>query len=703
MTTITKPVTKSVKIGDQEFSIEVNRIARQADGACMVRFGETVVLVTALADRSPREGIPFLPLTVDYREKSSAAGKIPGGFFKREGRPTEREILTCRIIDRSIRPMFKKGWNFELQAASVVFSADPFNPPDVIAATGASVAFCLSDIPFDGPLATIRIGRVDGQFIANPTFEQIEQGDIDLVVTASESAINMVEGLSDEISEQEMIDALLFGFDRCKPLIEIQKELVAELGKQKREFHVHEVDEQLADKVKNWAFDEIKEALSNQEKLPRYRALSAVKKEILAKAQETFPETLNLGNDVEEVLDGIKRDIVRGDIAGKGIRLDGRDVFTVRPIEIQLGLLPRAHGSALFTRGETQALVTTTLGTSRDEQLIENLEKEYRSRFMLHYNFPPFSVGEVKPIRGPGRREIGHGKLAERAVQAILPMDDDFPYTVRIVSDITESNGSSSMATICGGCLSLMDAGVDIKKPVAGVAMGLIKEGDDFLVLTDILGDEDHLGDMDFKVGGTKDGITAIQMDIKIKGIDRVVLEKALAQANDARLHILGEMDKAITAPREEMSRYAPRIHTLKVKPDRIRDIIGPGGRVIKEIVAQTGCSIDVEDDGTVKIGSSDPEATKQALQMIKELTQEAEEGKLYMSTVKKIMDFGAFCEIFPGTDGLLHISEMSDKRIDKVTDLLREGDEVLVKCIGIDRQGKIRLSRKEALNQQAE
>jgi polyribonucleotide nucleotidyltransferase len=697
------PTTKSVMVGDTELSIDVNRIGRQADGACMVRYGETMAFVATMAEKKPREGIPFLPLTVDYREKTSAAGRIPGGFFKREGRPAEREILTCRIIDRSIRPMFKKGWNFELQAAATVFSADPFNPPDVLAAIGASVGFSISDIPFDGPLATIRVGRVDGELIALPTFQQLEEGDLDLVVTATRDAVAMVEGKAKQITEADMIDALMFAYDTCQPIIKLQDELVEEIGKPKREFTDVGVDQAIEEKVKIWATDGLKEALANKEKLPRYRALDEVKAEVKKKAAEEFADQPNWENDVSASMDLIKRNYVRGRIANESIRLDGRDLTTVRPIEIELGLLPRAHGSALFTRGETQAIVTATLGTARDEQLIENLEKEFRSKFMLHYNFPPWSVAEVKFIRDPGRREIGHGKLGERAISAILPDHDDFPYTIRIVSDITESNGSSSMATICGGSLAMMDAGIPTKAPVAGVAMGLIKEGDDFHVLTDILGDEDHLGDMDFLVGGTKVGITAIQLDIKIKGIDRPVLEKALAQAKDGRLHILGEMAKALEEPRPELSRYAPRITIVKIKPDRIRDIIGPGGRVIKEIVAQTGCSINVEDDGTVKIGSSDPEAAEQAVQIIKELTQEAEVGKLYMSTVKKITDFGAFCEVLPGTDGLLHISEMSDKRIEKVTDLLREGDEVLVKVVGIDRQGKIRLSRKEALSQQPE
>ena len=691
------PIIKRVPVGDKELVIDVNRVARQADGSCLVRYGDTVVLMSAMADKKSRD-LPFLPLTVDYREKTSAAGKIPGGFFKREGRPAEREILTCRIIDRSIRPLFPKGWRCELQAAALVFSADPDNPPDILAATGASVAFSISDIPFDGPLATVRVGRVDGQLVANPTFQQIEKGEMDVVVTCSADAITMVEGKAAEVSEQEMIDALMFAYDTSQPIIAAQRELIEEIGKPKRTFQVPEIDSAVSEQVRDWAADGLNEALANKEKMPRYQALDELKAELRAKAAEKWPEADGLDGQVAEVLDGLKRDVVRGTIADKGVRLDGRDLTTVRPIEIELGLLPRAHGSALFTRGETQALVTTTLGTERDEQLIENLEREFRRQFMLHYNFPSFSVGEVKPNRGPGRREIGHGKLAERALTAVLPEHENFPYTIRIVSDILESNGSSSMATICGGSLSLMDAGVQVSKAVAGVAMGLIKEGDDFHVLTDILGDEDHLGDMDFKVGGTEDGITAIQMDIKIKGIDRPVFQQALAQARDARRHILGEMAKAIEAPRPDLNPFAPRITSIKVKPDRIRDIIGPGGRVIKEIVAQTGCSINVEDDGTVKIGSTDPAATDEAIQIIKELTQEAEVGKLYMSTVKKITDFGAFCEILPGTEGLLHISEMSEKRIDKVTDLLREGDEVLVKVVGIDRQGKIRLSRKEAL-----
>ncbi len=693
-----KPTIKKVPLGGKELTIDLGRVARQADGACLIRYGETVVLVTAVAEKKAREGTDFLPLTVDYREKTYAAGKIPGGFFKREGRPTESEILTCRIIDRSIRPLFPKGFNREVQVIGLPLSADPLHSPDVLVSTGASIALCISDIPFTQPLATVRVGRVADELVVNPTFEQLETSDLDLVVSATRDAICMVEGEANQLSESDIIDALLFAHQQCLPLIAVQEELIKLVGKTKTEITPHEPPADLIAQVQKWATDKIHAALKNKEKLPRYQALSMVHDEILDRAQEAFSDHPTLQQDVRSVLDQIKRDYVRSRVHEDQIRLDGRGLDEVRPITIELGLLPRAHGSALFTRGETQALVTTTLGTSRDEQLIENLEADFKKPFMLHYNFPPFSTAEVKFLRGPGRREIGHGALAERALERTLPNHDDFPYTIRIVSEILESNGSSSMATVCGGSLSLMDAGVKISNPIAGVAMGLMKEDDQFHVLTDILGDEDHLGDMDFKVAGSKNGITAIQMDIKITGVDRAVLQVALEQARKARLHILGEMNRAIADPRADLSPYAPRIISIQVKPDRIRDIIGPGGRIIKDIVAKTGCSIDVQDDGTVSIGSNDPKSAQKAIDIIKELTQEAEVGKLYMAVVKKITDFGAFCEILPGTDGLLHISELSDKRVEKVTDLLREGDEVLVKVVGIDRQGKIRLSRKEAL-----
>ncbi|MBW2702887.1 MAG: polyribonucleotide nucleotidyltransferase [Deltaproteobacteria bacterium] len=698
-----QPTVKTIPLGDKELTIDVGRVARQADAACLIRYGDTVVLTTAVASKKVREGMNFMPLTVDYRQRTAAAGKIPGGFFKREGRPSDVETMTARITDRSIRPMFPKGWRYETQIITLVLSADGENSPDVLSAIGASVALNLSNIPFEGPMATVRVGRVDGKKIVNPTFTELEDSDMDIVITATETAIAMVEGECKQISESDMIDALMFAFEQCQPIIQLQKEMMGIANVTKREFTPHKIPSEIDAKVREWVGDGMAKALGNKEKMPRYQAFDDLADAVKEKAKEAFPDMPDLNNDVYDVLDAIKRDIVRGAIAKENKRIDGRDLLTVRPISIDVGVLPRTHGSALFTRGETQAMVTTTLGTGRDEQLVENLEGEYKKQFMLHYNFPPFCVGEARFLRGPARREIGHGMLAERAIKAVLPKHEDFPYTIRIISDTLESNGSSSMAAVCGGCMSLLDAGVKLIKPVAGVAMGLIKEGDDFHVLTDILGDEDHLGDMDFKVAGSEAGITAIQMDIKIKGVDREVLTRALAQAKVARQHVLGEMAKALPEARSDLSRYAPRITTLKIKPDRIKDIIGPGGRVIKEIVAQTGCSIDVEDDGTVKIGSSDPEKAAEAVQIIKELTQEAEVGKLYMSTVKKITDFGAFCEILPGTDGLLHISELSDKHVEKVTDLLREGDEVLVKCIGIDRQGKIRLSRKEALEQKTE
>jgi polyribonucleotide nucleotidyltransferase len=692
----------SIRLGDKDLIIETGKIAKQADGACVIRYGETVVLVTAVSDKKPRD-LPFLPLTVDYREKTYAAGKIPGGFFKREGRPSENDILTCRIIDRSIRPLFPKGFNFETQVIGLPLSADPLNAPDVITATGASVALSISDIPFAGPLATVRVGRVEGQLVINPTFQQLESSDMDIVVTASQEAITMVEGEASEISESDLVAALMFAKDQCQPIIALQQELMKEVGKTKRIFTPHAINEDIRTEVQKVAKEPLSLALAEKEKLPRYAALRVVKDDILKLMAEKYPDQESLELDVSETLDEMKKTIVRGYATREGRRLDGRGLAEVRPISIELGFLPRAHGSALFTRGETQAIVTTTLGTSRDEQLVENLEGDFKRQFMLHYNFPPFSTAEVKFLRGPGRREIGHGKLAERALSKVLPKHEDFSYTIRIVSEITESNGSSSMATVCGGSLSMMDAGVSTLAPIAGVAMGLMKEGSEFHVLTDILGDEDHLGDMDFKVAGSEKGITAVQMDIKILGVNSDVLERALAQARDGRLHILGEMKKAISDPRSDLSPYAPRIITIKVKPERIKDVIGPGGRVVKEIIAKTGCSIDIEDDGSIHIGSTDPDCAQQAIDMVKELTQEAEVGKLYMGTVRKITDFGAFCEIIPGTDGLLHISELSDKRVEKVTDVLREGDEVLVKVVGIDRQGKIRLSRKEALGQKLE
>ncbi|HUU01584.1 MAG TPA: polyribonucleotide nucleotidyltransferase [Myxococcota bacterium] len=692
----------SIRLGDKDMVIETGKIAKQADGACLISYGETVVLITAVSDKKPKN-LPFLPLTVDYREKTYAAGRIPGGFFKREGRPSETDILTCRIIDRSIRPLFPKGYNYETQVIGLPLSADPLNAPDVLTATGASVALSISDIPFDGPLATVRVGRVDGQLVINPTFKQLETSDMDIVVTASAEAITMVEGDASEISESDLVAALMFAKDECQPIIALQQKLMTEVGKTKRVFTPHVVDEEIRAEVKKIASEPLAQALSEKEKLPRYAALRVVKDDILTRMAEKHPDQDNLERDVSETIDEIKKTIVRGNVTREGRRLDGRGLTEVRPISIEVGFLPRAHGSALFTRGETQSIVTTTLGTSRDEQLIENLQGDYRRQFMLHYNFPPFSTAEVKFLRGPGRREIGHGKLAERALSKVLPKHDDFSYTIRIASEITESNGSSSMATVCGGSLSMMDAGVNTSAPIAGVAMGMMKEGGEFHVLTDILGDEDHLGDMDFKVAGSSAGITAVQMDIKISGVTSEVLERALAQARDGRLHILGEMNKVISEPRSDLSPYAPRIITIKVKPERIKDVIGPGGRVVKEIIAQTGCSIDIEDDGSIHIGSTNPDSAQQAIDMVKELTQEAEVGKLYMGTVRKITDFGAFCEIIPGTDGLLHISELSDKRVEKVTDVLREGDEVLVKVVGIDRQGKIRLSRKEAMGQQLE
>jgi polyribonucleotide nucleotidyltransferase len=666
--------------------------------------------VTAVSAPDKREGIDFFPLTVDYQEKMFAAGRVPGSYFRREGRATEKETLTSRIVDRSCRPLFAEGYGNETQIIATVVSFDQENDPDVLALTGASAALHISDIPFGGPIAGVRVGRVNGQFVANPTLAQRAECDLDVIMAASRDAIVMVEGGAREVSEQVMVDALLFGQAAVKGLLDAQDALRAATGnKPRRSFEAGPSDDALKAKVKALTWDKVKEAYGRNEKHDRYGRLSEVKKELLAglKAQAAGDAaalaTLTLREkEIKGYYEDVKYEYMRKMITDEGRRIGGRGHADIRQITCEVGLLPRVHGSALFTRGETQALVATTLGTSEDEQRVEQLTGMTFKKFMLHYNFPPFSVGEVKFLRSPGRREIGHGALAERALRQVMPAEDKFPYTVRIVSDITESNGSSSMASVCGGCLSLLDAGVPIKAPVAGIAMGLIKEGEKIAILSDILGDEDHLGDMDFKVCGTAAGITSIQMDIKIGGVTREILERALAQAAQGRKHILGEMAKALSAPRTSISAYAPRITTIKIRPERIKDIIGPGGKTIKDITARTGTSINIEDDGSVSIASPSNEKVEAAIKMIRGLTQEAEVGKIYMGTVRKIAEFGAFVEIFPGTDGLIHISELSDKRVKTVSDVLSEGEEVMVKVISVDRAGKIRLSRKEALAESA-
>jgi polyribonucleotide nucleotidyltransferase len=704
------PIQQRVKCGQREILLETGKVAKQADGSVWIRMGDSIVLVTVVSAKERKEGIDFFPLTVDYQEKLFAAGRVPGSFFRREGRPTEKETIVSRIVDRSCRPLFPEGYANETQIIATVISFDQENDADVLALTGASAALQCSDVPFHGPIAGVRVGRVNGAFVANPTLAERAEADLDVVMAASRDAIVMVEGGAKEVQESVMVDALLFGQAAVRDLLAAQEALARAAGnKQKRAFEPPKNDVELRAKVKALTWEKVKEAYARNEKHDRYGRLSEIKKELLeALKAEASGDAARLAalafreKEVKGYYEDVKYDYMRRMITEERRRIGGRGEADIRKITCEVGLLPRVHGSALFTRGETQALVATTLGTAEDEQRIEQLTGMSFKKFMLHYNFPPFSVGEAKFLRGPGRREIGHGVLAERALRQVLPPEDKFPYTVRVVSDIMESNGSSSMASVCGGCLSLMDAGVPIKAAVAGIAMGLIKEGEKIAILSDILGDEDHLGDMDFKVCGTAAGITSIQMDIKIGGVTREILERALDQARDGRRHILGEMAKAISTPRAEISLYAPRITTIKIRPERIKDVIGPGGKVIKDITARTGCSINIEDDGSISIASANQTQVEAAIKMIKNLTQEAEVGKTYLGTVRKIAEFGAFVEIFPGTDGLIHISELSDKRVKNVSDVLSEGEEVLVKVISVDRQGKIRLSRKEALAEAA-
>ena len=684
-----------VEFNGQPLTIETGKVARQADGAVIVTYGETKILCTAVSAKKMREGQDFFPLTVNYAEKFYASGKIPGSFFRRERGSSERETLISRLIDRPMRPLFPKGYMFETQIMPTVISADLVNDPDTLSMVAASAAVVVSDIPFDGPVAGIRVGRVNGELIANPTLQQMEESDVEIVIAGSKDAVMMVEGEAEFLTEEEMLDAIFFGHESLQPFLAVQEELAKLVAKEKREFIIPEQDEALLAKVYEVAEEQVVEAVKIQTKQDRYAALADNRvrvQELLAEEFEGREE------EIATALGSLEKMVVRRMVTRDRIRIDGRDMETIRPITCEVGVLPRAHGSALFTRGETQALVTSTLGTASDEQRMDNIQGMEMKKFMLHYNFPPFCVGETSMRLFPGRREIGHGMLAERSASKVLPKHEDFPYTIRIVSDILESNGSSSMASVCGASLSLMDAGVPITEPIAGIAMGLIKEGDDIAVLSDILGDEDHLGDMDFKVTGTAEGVTALQMDIKISGVTKEIMQKALQQAKDGRIHILGEMAKAIAAPRKELSEHAPQITSIKVKSDQVRTVIGSGGKNIRGIIDATGCAIDIQDDGTINIASSDGAAAKQAIKMIRDLTQEAEVDKLYMGTVKKIMEFGAFVEIFSGTDGLVHVSELANERVRNVTDVLNEGDKVLVKCIGIDRQGKIKLSRKAAL-----
>ncbi len=692
-----KYLNESIKLGNHELIVETGKVAKQADGSVVIRYGDTMLLVAAVSARTAKEGLDFFPLTVEYRENTFAAGRIPGNYFRREGRPSEKEVLTCRLIDRPVRPLFAEGYRFETQIVASVISADTDNDPDVIAITGASCALYLSDIPFHNPIAGVRIGLADGKYLINPTYDERRESDLNLVVAGTEEAICMVECEANEVEEKIMVEALMLAHREIKRLCLWQKELGKALAITKREFVVPELDADIvADVEKTWT-DKLRAALdsTSREKIEVYAGLDALKKEVVESYPEDDPGARSTAG---KAFGQLKEKIFREDMLGNRRRPDGRKFSEIRPISCEVGWLPRVHGSALFTRGETQAMVTSTLGTKIDEQYMDDIEKgEVKRRFMLHYNFPPYSVGETGRFGSTSRRETGHGNLARRAIQAVLPDEADFPYTIRIVSDITESNGSSSMASVCGGILSLMDAGVPIKKPVAGVAMGLVMEGNRYAILTDIAGAEDHYGDMDFKVTGTADGITALQMDIKIGGINAMILQEALDQAKKGRLHILDIMAKAIAEPREELSAYAPRIITINIHPDKIRDVIGKGGSVIRSITEETGAKIDIEDDGTIMIATNDGDAAQAAIARIKAITAEAEIGETYLGTVSRIVDFGAFVEILPGLDGLLHISEISDRRVKDVRDELKEGQQILVKCIGKE-GNKVKLSRKAIL-----
>ena len=691
-------VRETAIVGGKEISIETGKWAKQAGGSVIIRCGESMVLVTATGSALPRD-IDFMPLTCEYQEKFYSSGKIPGSFFRREGRTTTEEILVCRLMDRPLRPLFPKGWFIDTQIIASVISFDKENSTDVLAMTAASAALHVSDLVFAGPIAGIRVGRIDGVFIANPTFAEREKSDMDIIVACSKDAITMVEGEMDELQENVVIDALLFAHEAAQPLIELQERLRAGHSKPKREFSPPVADETLAARAKELAWTKLADAMQIKDKKARSRAVNDAKGGAISALTAEGQPWFGKGKEVEGALGKLQKKWARGHTLSTRTRIDGRAPDEIRAISVETGVLPRAHGSALFTRGETQALVAVTLGTKYDEKKLDTLLGDQKKTFYMDYNFPPFSTGEVKMLRGQSRREVGHGFLAERSVQAIVPVYEDFPYTIRVVSDILESNGSSSMASVCGGSLALMDAGVPVKAPVAGIAMGLMKEGDDYVILSDILGDEDHLGDMDFKVTGTRRGICALQMDIKVDGLTRTILEQALEQARRGRLHILERMDAGLASARDEVSKYAPRIVTVQVKPDRVRDIIGPGGKTIRALQEQTGCQIDINDAGVVSIASSEARSLEQAQQLIQGLTMEPEVGQFYNGVIKKIVEIGAFVEIMPGTEGLLHISEVAKERIRSVEDVLSEGDEVVVKCIKVDRDGKIRLSRREALD----
>ena len=692
---------ETIKFGSSDLTIEIGKYAKQADGSCMISLGETSVLVTAVSSRRPKEGITFLPLTIDYMERTYSAGRIPGGYFKREGRPREAEILNARMIDRPVRPLFPSGYPFETQVVAMVMSSDQENAPVIPAIIGASVSLMLSDIPFDGPICGLQVGMFDGELVLNPAFSRMSESDLDMTIAVGKDGIVMVEGGAKFVPEDKMVEALMFADKMAQPILEMQERLRKEFGKENRVFEAVQLPDELNSQITNFVKPQFEEALLIPEKLPRRRTISRIRDE----AFDTFSE--KEGFDMPAfvaLIEEIESTIIRNRILNEGLRIDGRRADEVRPITCEVGVLPRTHGSALFQRGETQALVTATLGTNDDGQHMELLTGEVLKRFMLHYNFPPFCVGEVKRMFGPSRREIGHAHLAHWGVKMILPQDEEaFPYTLRVVSEVLESNGSSSMATVCGSSLALMDAGVPVTGPVAGVAMGLVKEDDRVVVLTDILGDEDHVGDMDFKVVGNDQGVTAVQMDIKCSGLTEEILTKALNQAKEGRMHILGIMNSVLSEPRKKYSEYAPRIQMIQINPERIKDVIGPGGKHIKGIMAQTGVTVDVENDGKVKIASTDPKKADEAIKMIRDLTAEAEPGKIYKGEVVKIMDFGAFVNILKGVDGLVHISELADHRVERVEDIVQVGDQILVKVKKIDPHGKISLSRQMALEETGE
>ncbi len=684
-----------VEIGGKTISVETGKIAKQADGSVVMQYGGTVVLVTAVAGKENKPELGFLPLTIEYQERMAAVGRIPGNYFRREiGRPSDQEVLTCRIIDRPLRPLFPDGYFSETQVIATVLSADQQNDPDILALNGASCALSISEIPFNGPVAGARVGHVDGEYVLNPTKLELEKSRMDIIVACTRNAVVMVEGMVDAMSEDEVLNGIFFAHEQVQPMIDMQIDLQKSNGQEKRAVEVPKVDEELQAKVQEIAAKGMAEVIGTADKMARGRCYDALKKTVVAELDPEGERSKEIGN----LLSGYKKKTMRAKIVDEQTRLDGRALDQVRPIDCEVTYLPRTHGSALFTRGETQSLVTATLGSERDQQRLETLQGEEYKRFMLHYNFPPYCVGEARFLRGPSRRDVGHGTLAMRGLSAVLPSAEDFPYSIRVVSDITESNGSSSMATVCGGSMAMMDAGVPIKESVSGIAMGLIKDGENIVILSDILGDEDHLGDMDFKVVGTETGITSLQMDIKIEGVDRDIMGQALNQAKAGRIHILGEMAKGITSSRDEVAEHAPKYFSHKISQDKIRDIIGPGGKIIKELAATYDASIDVDDSGLVKMFAKDGTKAAALLERVQEITAEAEVGKVYKGIVKTIKDFGAFVEILPGTDGLVHISELDNKRVQKVTDIVKEGDELEVKVLEVDSRGRIRLSRKALL-----